>query len=138
MRDTVTNHVLLAGDSGDLQTIRRHLAALPDDAYGQAYLEVRTAAEICDLTSPPGVTVVWLPRDEVPSCLDGAAMSMHGERIVHALSAWMMEWITEESRDRPQLSIWVGCASSMLAGYACRALSAQTTVNLLHEEGLGR
>lgn len=136
MRDTVLNQVLLAGDSGDIATIRRHLDALGNNTYGQVYIEVRTAAEVCDLTAPPGVSVIWLPRDAVQSCLDGSALSMHGERIVHALSAWMLEWLTEESRDREQLSIWVGCASSALAGYACRALSAQTTVNLLHEEGL--
>ncbi|RVV98831.1 siderophore-interacting protein [Mesobaculum littorinae] len=55
--------VLIAGDETALPAIRWILAASPADRRGRAFVEVGTAAEICDMQRPEGVTMTWLRRD---------------------------------------------------------------------------
>lgn len=51
---------LFAGDQAALPAIASALEALPDTATGLAFLQVADAAEILQLTTPPGVEVRWL------------------------------------------------------------------------------
>ena len=69
--------VLIAGDETAVPAVAGILAGLPLDAAGTAYLEVPEDLDVQDLVGPPGVRVVWLPRNGVP----------HGERLRRAVLA---------------------------------------------------
>jgi NADPH-dependent ferric siderophore reductase len=58
--------VLLAGDETAVPAICRILADLEADARGTAFLEVPDTADVLDVIAPPGVEVVWLPRNGAP------------------------------------------------------------------------
>lgn len=67
--------LLLAGDETAVPAICRILADLDADALGTAFLEVPGVADVLDVSAPPGVDVVWLPREGVA----------HGARQVAAI-----------------------------------------------------
>lgn len=67
---------LLAGDETAVPAIAGILRGMPDDAVGEALLEVPLGADRFELEAPDGVRVAWLPRD-------GAR---HGERLLPALA----------------------------------------------------
>lgn len=69
--------LLLVADETAVPAVGGILDGLPDDAAGTAYLEVPSAADRLDLSPPPGVRVVWLPRGDAP----------HGERLCRAVFA---------------------------------------------------
>jgi len=54
---------LFAGDEAAVPAIGAALAALPDDAVGQAFVLVDSAAHHPDLPAPTGVVVTYLHRD---------------------------------------------------------------------------
>jgi NADPH-dependent ferric siderophore reductase len=58
--------VLLAGDETAVPALCRILADLEPDARGTAFLEVPDTADVLEVTAPPGVEVVWLPRNGAP------------------------------------------------------------------------
>jgi len=58
--------VLLAGDETAVPAIAGILRDLPPDAVGAALLEVPLSADVQELDAPPGVEVLWLPRDGAP------------------------------------------------------------------------
>jgi NADPH-dependent ferric siderophore reductase len=63
---------LLAGDETAVPALLSILSALPDDAYGEAVLEVPDAGDIADASAPCGVRVTWLVRGEHESGLPDA------------------------------------------------------------------
>jgi NADPH-dependent ferric siderophore reductase len=58
--------VLLVGDETAVPAICSILEDLPATARGAAFLEVPVGADVLDVRRPPGVEVVWLPRDGAP------------------------------------------------------------------------
>ncbi|MEQ4209373.1 siderophore-interacting protein [Actinopolymorpha sp. B17G11] len=56
---------LLAGDEAALPAIAVALEAMPDDAVGDAFIEVDSTEDHQELTHPDGVLVHWLHRDGV-------------------------------------------------------------------------
>lgn len=67
--------VLLVGDETAAPAIASILESAPVGTSGCAYVEVPTSADVLDVRTPPGLRLVWLPRN-------GAA---HGERAVAAV-----------------------------------------------------
>ncbi|MEQ7124214.1 siderophore-interacting protein [Actinopolymorpha sp. B11F2] len=56
---------LLAGDEAALPAIAAALEAMPDNAVGDAFIEVDSTEDHQELTHPDGVLVHWLHRDGV-------------------------------------------------------------------------
>lgn len=69
--------VLLAGDETAVPAIASVLECLPDDAEGEAILEVPTEQDFLELKHPAGVTVTWTAREGAP----------HGSGLVPAVMA---------------------------------------------------
>ncbi len=67
--------VLLVGDETAAPAIASILESAPVGTSGCAYLEVPTSADVLDVRTPPGLRLVWLPRN-------GAD---HGERALAAV-----------------------------------------------------
>lgn len=67
--------VLLVGDETAAPAIASILESAPVGTSGCAYVEVPTSADVLDVRTPPGLRLVWLPRN-------GAA---HGERALAAV-----------------------------------------------------
>ena len=69
---------LVAGDETAVPAACSIVADLPPDARGAVFLEVPVAADVQPLLAPPGVEVVWLPRDGAPlGSLLGPAVLAH-------------------------------------------------------------
>jgi NADPH-dependent ferric siderophore reductase len=69
------SRLLLVADETAVPAVAGILDGLGADAAGTAYLEVPGRDDVLDLTGPPGVRVVWLPRGD----------SGHGERLTRAV-----------------------------------------------------
>lgn len=106
--DTRVPHIVLAGDVCDVPAIRVILAALPDDAYGQVFLEVTSPAQVVPVTAPPRVTVTWLHRDRVFSEIRNSLGAMPGEALTRAVSAWVAEWMPDDPGARRCYDMRVG------------------------------
>lgn len=63
---------LLAGDETAVPAILTILGSLPDDAFGEALLEVPDAGDITNLPVPPGFRVTWVVRQATGSTLPDA------------------------------------------------------------------
>lgn len=57
------SRVLLVADESGLPATAGILASLPDNATGQALIEVPSEDDRQELSAPPGVAVTWLPRE---------------------------------------------------------------------------
>jgi NADPH-dependent ferric siderophore reductase len=120
--------VLLAGDTTDLAAIRRILSGLPEDAYGQVYLEIVSPIQIRPVERPEGVSLTWLRRDLVPHGL--LEIAPRGELIRSAVSAWVAEWMPEEaSEGRDEIYLWVGCNASPRVGSMYRELASRLAID---------
>ncbi|GAA1127861.1 siderophore-interacting protein [Citricoccus alkalitolerans] len=60
--DPTADAHLMVGDESALPAISAALAAMPEDATGQVFIEVGGPADEWELTVPPGVEVTWLHR----------------------------------------------------------------------------
>jgi NADPH-dependent ferric siderophore reductase len=58
--------LLVAADETGVPAACRILEDLPPTAVGAAFLEVPLTADVQEVRRPPGVDVVWLPRDGAP------------------------------------------------------------------------
>lgn len=94
-------HVLIAGDLGELPAIETLLALLPAGAYGQVFVETPTDAELGRLNPPARVTVNRVARPDHGS---------RGDALVPAVSAWLAEWLPEEPTTERTLTLWVGAS----------------------------
>jgi NADPH-dependent ferric siderophore reductase len=79
------SRLLLVGDETAVPAAASILGQLPIDAAGTAYLEVPCVADVQELACPPGMRVVWLPRNGVPygDRLCQAVLSLFGLDVLH-------------------------------------------------------
>lgn len=118
---STANRVLFVGDSADLPSIRRILADLPGDAYGQVFIEIASRVQIETLARPDGVIVHWLRRDLRCSRIDGLAP--RGSLAARAIAAWAAEWMPDDAdSEGADVTLWIGCATSPRVDRAFRTL----------------
>jgi NADPH-dependent ferric siderophore reductase len=98
-RRTPLEHVLVAGDLSELESVRALLALLPDTAYGQVYVELDAADELPPVASPPRVTVSRVTR---------AAHEQVGGPLTEAVAGWTAEWMPDEPAAERAVSLWLG------------------------------
>ncbi|GAB3620804.1 siderophore-interacting protein [Glutamicibacter endophyticus] len=60
-------YALLLGDETALPAISDTLEQMPEEQYGEVFIEVADAAEIHELRAPEGVRINWLPRGGAPA-----------------------------------------------------------------------
>lgn len=103
---------MMAGDSRDIPALRRVLAQLPSDSYGQVFIEIVADVQIVPVAAPAGVSVSWLRRQGFGN--DRRAFgSARGETIERAVLAWTSEWIEPGCQcEHAPFYVWVGCAMS--------------------------
>jgi len=117
-------HVLLAGDSRDIPAIRRLVASLPMNAYGQVFVEIVADVQRELLLAPPGVQVSWLLRDRNRSDSDPRHMALSGELVARAVRAWANEWMPEADFDETHhYVLWIGCTANARVHGLFRELS---------------
>ncbi|MET0828739.1 MAG: SIP domain-containing protein [Microbacterium sp.] len=107
-------HVMIAGDTRDLPAIRGLIARIPDDAYGQIFLEISAAIQIEHLVVPPGVAVNWLPRDASVRAASG--LPPRGEMVLASLRGWIAEWLDLDELDHAHFMVWIGCGDVPAVG----------------------
>jgi NADPH-dependent ferric siderophore reductase len=105
-----SERILIAGGAEDLVEIHRQLEELPENAYGQVFVEVAVDEQIRILPAPPRVTVTWLVRSARSSAVAPLVFADHGEALAHALTGWAAEWCVMGCE--PRTSVWIGCADS--------------------------
>ncbi|PYY63157.1 hypothetical protein DEJ17_01280 [Curtobacterium sp. MCSS17_011] len=105
-----SERILIAGGAEDLVEIHRQLEELPENAYGQVFVEVALDEQIRILPAPPRVTVTWLVRSARSSAVAPLVFADHGEALAHALAGWAAEWCVTDCE--PRTSVWIGCADS--------------------------
>ncbi|RPF28354.1 siderophore-interacting protein [Georgenia muralis] len=71
--------LLLAGDETAAPAICSILESLPAGRRARAFVEVPTAADVLDVTVPPGTHITWLGREGRP----------HGDLLVPAVQQWV-------------------------------------------------
>lgn len=86
-------HLLIAGDVSDLQSIRAALTVLPAHAYGQVYVSA-PADQVADLVAPARMTIHHV--DEQATSLSDA------------VAAWVAEWVPEEHDPQRSVTVWIG------------------------------
>ncbi|MGU3408773.1 SIP domain-containing protein [Microbacterium sp. M1A1_1b] len=121
--DQPTERVMLAGAVEDLTEIHRRLAALPETAYGQVFVEVALAEQVRILPAPPRVTVSWLIRTERPSVVAPLCFADHGEALARAVIGWATEWCRPDCE--PPTSVWIGCSDSVWIDQARAAVQLE-------------
>lgn len=92
---------LFVSDDTDLPDLRVALAALPRDAYGQAFIET-VSPEVEELQRPAGISVTWLVRDP------GDGSRPVGSHAAVASGAWAAEWMVAARRPPQRTLVWVG------------------------------
>jgi len=92
-------HVLVAGDVAELESITALLALLPDNAYGQVYVESSGTDDVPAVPAPPRVTVSHVVRAEHHAT---------GELLSEAVACWLAEWMPDEPQPERLISIWAG------------------------------
>lgn len=100
-RRTPLEHVLIAGDVTELDSIRALLALMSDSAYGQVYVETAESDELPALAAPPRVTVNRVARTERHEV---------GDPVSAAVSSWIAEWMPDEPAPDRIVSIWAGAS----------------------------
>ncbi|MCS5506229.1 siderophore-interacting protein [Curtobacterium flaccumfaciens] len=105
-----SERILIAGGAEDLVEIHRQLEELPENAYGQVFVEVALDEQIRILPAPPRVTVTWLVRSARSSAVAPLVFADHGEALAQALTGWAAEWCVTGCE--PRTSVWIGCADS--------------------------
>ncbi|WP_162802057.1 SIP domain-containing protein [Ornithinimicrobium murale] len=114
---------LFVSDDADLPDLRDALAGLPQDAYGQAFVET-VSPEVEELQRPAGVSVTWLVRD-----LADRSRPM-GSYAAVASGAWAAEWMVAAPHPSQRTLVWVG--TSIRA--TVHVLMAQNGCPCLHQE----
>ena len=95
------DHVLVAGDLTELDSIRALLSLMPETAYGQVYVECSGSDELPAITSPARVTVNRVCRTELHS---------PGEPLSAAVAGWVGEWMPEDPAPDRVIAIWAGAS----------------------------
>ena len=105
-----SERILIAGGVDDIPEMTRMLEDLPENAYGQVFVEAALAEQVRTLPAPPRVTVTWLLRSARTSAVSPLVFADHGEALAHALTGWAAEWCVADCE--PRTSVWIGCADS--------------------------
>lgn len=101
---------MIAGSVDDLPEITRMLEDLPENAYGQVFVEVALQEQVRALPAPPRVTVAWLVRSARASAVGSLVFADHGEALATAVTGWASEWCVADCE--PRTTVWIGCAES--------------------------
>jgi len=126
-RQTPLDHVLIAGDVGDLPAIEALLQLLPDHAYGQVLLEIHPGIEAPSLATPQRVTVTHLVHDDATERVAPSVLAIRGTLLTEAVTAWVSEWMPEMPQADRDLSIWLGARSSDSLNALCCDLPVPVT-----------
>ncbi|ROS73831.1 siderophore-interacting protein [Curtobacterium sp. PhB130] len=118
-----SERILIAGAVEDLPEIHRMLAELPENAYGQVFVEVALDEQVRILPAPPRVTVTWLVRTTRPSIVPSLCFADHGEALAAAVIGWASEWCVTDCE--PRTSVWIGCSDSPWAEQARAAVQLE-------------
>ena len=107
-RPPSTGCLLLAGDETAVPAISGICERLPLDACGRVLLEVPDAADVLPLVAPPGVEVIWLPRNGAP----------HGDRLIGAVADAARDLLAasgggQHQQSTPQPGVPVAVAGAM-------------------------
>jgi NADPH-dependent ferric siderophore reductase len=105
-----SERILLAGGVDDLPEITRMLEDLPENAYGQVFVEAALPEQVRPLPAPSRVTVSWLVRSARPSAVAPLVFADHGEALAAAVTGWASEWCVADCE--PRTTVWIGCAES--------------------------
>lgn len=106
------NCVFAAGEAADLPSIRDWCASLPENSYGQVFIEVFSPIQIEDLGAPVGVNVTWICRELLRPNAPLGSRPARGEALVAAADAWLNEWYRSESRIERHFAMWLGGRSN--------------------------
>ncbi len=110
--------VLAAGDITDLPNLRVWRQSLPEDSFGQVFIEVFSPIQIETLCTPAGVGVTWICRELLrPNTQSGVGIK-RGEGLVTAVDAWLSEWYGAEYGAERHFTMWMGARSNEIVhGY---------------------
>ncbi|WP_413601956.1 SIP domain-containing protein [Curtobacterium sp. Curtsp57] len=120
-----SERILIAGSSDDLVEIHRLLLDLPENAYGQVFVEVALDEQVRILPAPPRVTVTWLVRSARTSAVAPLVFADHGEALAAAVIGWAAEWCVADCE--PRTTVWIGCADSPWVEQARAAVQLELT-----------
>lgn len=73
--DPAADWYLFAGDEAALPAIAAAIESLPADAWGLAFLEVDSNADVQPIAAPAGLQVKWLARNGTPAGSSGLLVS---------------------------------------------------------------
>jgi NADPH-dependent ferric siderophore reductase len=92
-------HVLVASDHSELESVMALLAFLPEHAYGQVYVETPADRQLPPLPAPPRVTVTRLARP---------AGTAPGLLLAAAVDGWVSEWMPDDPDADRLVTLWCG------------------------------
>lgn len=117
---------LLAGTTRDIPALRALLLAIPAETHGRVLIEAQAAVQIRALPAHPGISVIWLLRDE-------ARWSVRpGDRLAQAVTAWLSEW--QISPDSPAM-LWLGARELPVVDRLAHALALRPGIASVSECG---
>lgn len=110
--------VLAAGDITDLPELRSWLAGLPEEAYGQVFIEVFAEMQVEPLPVPPHVGVTWLCRERREASPRPGIGRRRGDALAAAVEGWFAEWLWADSQAIRNIELWMGArTSSVMQSY---------------------
>ncbi len=117
--------VLAAGDAGDLPGIRAWCAALPEDAYGQIFIEIFTPIQIEQLDAPAGVSINWICRERLRESTRPGIGIPRCQALATAVDAWLDEWYRSEYGPERHFTIYMGARGSSIMRTYWRGVEAE-------------
>ncbi|RFA20297.1 SIP domain-containing protein [Subtercola boreus] len=109
----VTGRILLAADEASLDSLLGVVAALPDTARGQVFVEVGSADDIVSVETPELVSVAWLTRESRSGNPGTSRRCAHGQALERAVRAWVSEMTTgDPDFDGGELTVWIDGAGT--------------------------
>lgn len=119
--------VLAAGDVADIDGLRAWCSMLPDDAYGQIFMEVFSPIQIVTLPTPPRVGVTWICREQLRSSTRPGIGIPRGQALADAVDAWLDEWLRADPATGRSFLLWTGARSSSIMNSFWIRLEAELT-----------
>ena len=106
---SASGRILLAGTEANLDEIKAIVATLGENARGQVFVEVPSAAEIDPIATPERVTVTWLARDIRSGEMGSGLACAPGQAVGRAVRAWVGEMSTGVAEiDGDDVCLWIG------------------------------
>jgi len=122
-RRSPSEHVLIAGDERDLPAIAHVLWLLPEDTYGQVFIETLSDDGHEPLPTPERVAVTWLARSRRESSSPLLAFADRGEALAQAIAGWAAEWLPDtDARMAERHLLWIGADENRRVAAACELL----------------